>query len=1202
VRGSAGGVALAAILLAAADTSASPYLRAAPRLPLGDFPWGPAIAAGDFDGDGRTDAAYSRSFSSGVALMRGDGTGGFHAPIVTQIALPVTASVVDLHAADLNADGRLDLAQSDFANGFIVYLGLGDGRFAQALVEPITSFVASSAVGDLDGDGTLDLALALWGAGSQMLVYRGHGDGTFAPAVSWALPSLAFAGNMAADDLDGDGRDDLAVTDRGGTGVMVLRGTPTLALSIRGTFDAGGPGFDIALGDLNGDGRLDAAVGHTSASGSASALLGDGTGAFALVATVTSSPGFTDVELADLDGDGRLDLATYGSNLWVRPGDGTGHFGAPERFGLTGRIVPAELTGDGLTDLLVGQNLFAGSTSGDHGAQRSFAAGAAPRFAVADDFDRDGRPDLVVANATGAVHLLRGDGAAGFAPPTGALYGSLPTDLVQGDFDRDGWPDVAVAYEGTRDVVVLRNDRAGGWTARSFPQGGVPRLLAVDDFGGDGIADIAVANETSASIDVLHGLPDGAFAPGGSTPFAGQPLALVAGRFNADDRADLVISRMPEPNVVKTAVLVGTGLETFVPGPQPELPLYTFPRALIARDLDGDGRLDLAAAADSQPTNSLGGLGGLGVLLGDGDGHFDPVVVQPPERVFALAAADFTLDGRPDLAILPEEGGALRRSAQLLVGTAGGGFASSGEPSLAVGVRATAILTRDLDGDGRPDAVAVTEEADAVTVLRGRAPGAVAADLAVSITAAPDPVALGVPFHYRVTAVNHGPSAAEGVRLRFVMPLGLTVLSSTPGSPLCVRADNVFTCDLAALASGAPFVFETDVMYPPPTGPDPLGTPPQLPGQAFGWAQVTALTPGDPSPADNLATSYVSVGPIDLVLAISDSVDPVSPGQPYRYRFSVTNAGAYPASHLALTTQLPQGVTLVGVGPGCADLPGHIGCFASSLAAGETVSFDVDVLASSFTTVSIEAHVDANEWELVPGNNTDREETSAWFGLPAELTHGVTHRGTLPPGDPAQQTFTVLVPPHASYEVVLDEASGDYGNGPTAAALDRMSVDTITVLQASVAAGTGTSRILRWQNTTEDPQRHLIRLRSRGCSTDCGADDGYRLRAYETTAALARYNTTGGQATVVLVQNRGHASVAGTLWFADGDGQPAGSRSFALPPRAVFVLNVATLLPGRSGSLTLSHDAGYGGLAAKAIAIEPANGTSYDTVLQYRAR
>jgi hypothetical protein len=70
-------------------------------LPLSYFRWGQAIAVGDFDGDGRTDAAYGREITSGVALMRGDGAGGFHAPIVTETTPPALSSVVGLHAADL---------------------------------------------------------------------------------------------------------------------------------------------------------------------------------------------------------------------------------------------------------------------------------------------------------------------------------------------------------------------------------------------------------------------------------------------------------------------------------------------------------------------------------------------------------------------------------------------------------------------------------------------------------------------------------------------------------------------------------------------------------------------------------------------------------------------------------------------------------------------------------------------------------------------------------------------------------------------------------------------------------------------------------------------------------------------------------------------------------------------------------------------
>jgi uncharacterized repeat protein (TIGR01451 family) len=1173
---------------------ASPHLRGAPLLPLSYFRWGQAIAVGDFDGDGRADAAYGREITSGVALMRGDGAGGFHAPIVTETTPSALSSVVGLHAADLNGDGRLDLAQSDFTNGFFVFLGLGDGRFAQSGLGGGDFFVASSGLGDFDGDGRLDLALALWpgfGHPSRVLVYRGDGNGGFGSPVTTNVPSLVFAGEMGAADFDGDGRADLAVSDRGVNGrLTVLLGTASLALTLRGQF-ASNPAEALALGDADGDGRQDVALASTT--GTATVLRGDGTGGFALATTVDAPPGANHVRLADLDGDGRLDLATTGANLWIRRGEGAFVFGPAARFGLSGAMAAGELTGDGRTDLLVGDSLLPGAAGLALEGQRAYPAGPAPRLAVADDFDRDGRPDLVVANANGSLNLLRGDGAGGFGLPAGALYGSDPTDLVARDFDRDGWPDVAAAFAGTRDVVVLRNDRQGGFVSRAFPVGGVPRLLAVGDFGGDGPDDIAVANETNGTIDVLHGHGDATFVAGGSTAVDGTLLALAPAHLNADGRLDLACNRSQSPSSNAVCVLVGTGLETFVPGPQPDVALGTFPRALLAQDLDGDGRTDLAGAADSQQST----LGGLGVHLGRGDGRFVAVRVQPAATAFALQTADVSLDGRADLAVL-EYDGVIPDRVRLFLGQGDGRFAWAGEPGLPIGGRASGLLASDLDADGRPDLVAVVETANAVTVVRGRAPGA-SADLSVTIEAAPDPVAVGAPFHYRVAVLNQGPVAAEGVRLRFTMIPSLAVLASSPGSPACTAAGNVYTCDVATLASGASFVFDADVMVSPPPGV--VGTPPELAGQIFAWAQVGALTPLDASPSDNRATSYVSVGPVDVALSISDSVDPVPPGGAFRYTLTVTNHGSYPATRVFVTTELPAGVSLVGVGPGCGTPPGHVDCFVQQLPPGGSASFDIDVQAATFTSVVLAASAWSESWESAPANNVDHEETSMALGLGAELAHGAVVRDSLPAGAPAQRTFALLVPPRASYEVVLDEASGDYG-GPSGAALERLASNTSTVLQAGQAVGAGPARVLRWQNTTAEPQRQLVRVRSLDCATDCGADDVYRLRAYETTATLARFNTTGGQTTVVVVQNPGAGTVAGTLWFSEGDGTLAASRPFLLGPRGLLVLNVASFLPGRSGALTLTHDGGYSGLAAKAIALEPATGLSFDTVLRVRAR
>ena len=130
-----------------------------------------------------------------------------------------------------------------------------------------------------------------------------------------------------------------------------------------------------------------------------------------------------------------------------------------------------------------------------------------------------------------------------------------------------------------------------------------------------------------------------------------------------------------------------------------------------------------------------------------------------------------------------------------------------------------------------------------------------------------------------------------------------------------------------------------------------------------------------------------------------------------------------------------------------------------------------------------------------------------------------------------------------------------------------------------------------------------MRVRSRGCSTDCGPDDQYRLRAYDATGTFARFNTTGDQQAVVLVQNpSGSGTVNGTLWFWGAGGTLLGSHPFVLPARRSLVLNVATLLPGTAGTMTLTHDGGYGALVGKAVAIEPATGFSYDTPLLYRPR
>ena len=120
-----------------------------------------------------------------------------------------------------------------------------------------------------------------------------------------------------------------------------------------------------------------------------------------------------------------------------------------------------------------------------------------------------------------------------------------------------------------------------------------------------------------------------------------------------------------------------------------------------------------------------------------------------------------------------------------------------------------------------------------------------------------------------------------------------------------------------------------------------------------------------------------------------------------------------------------------------------------------------------------------------------------------ELSHGMGVRDTFAGGADIYVTGT---PGRSSWEVVLDEPSGDAG-GAGGPSLQRIDADFSTVLQSRLRRGVGGARTLRWQNTSGIAQAFYVRVQSAQCRTDCGADDTYRVRAYETTLR-SRASTT----------------------------------------------------------------------------------------------
>jgi hypothetical protein len=129
-----------------------------------------------------------------------------------------------------------------------------------------------------------------------------------------------------------------------------------------------------------------------------------------------------------------------------------------------------------------------------------------------------------------------------------------------------------------------------------------------------------------------------------------------------------------------------------------------------------------------------------------------------------------------------------------------------------------------------------------------------------------------------------------------------------------------------------------------------------------------------------------------------------------------------------------------------------------------------------------------------------------------------------------------------------------------------------------------------------------VRVTSGQCTTSCGPDDVYRIRVYETTYAIPRFNNSGSQITVLILQNPTDYTVTGNIYFWSPAGALLATEPFSLTAKNAHVLLTSTVsgVNGVSGTMTVAHNARYGDLAGKAVALEPATGFSFDTPMLAR--
>jgi hypothetical protein len=248
---------------------------------------------------------------------------------------------------------------------------------------------------------------------------------------------------------------------------------------------------------------------------------------------------------------------------------------------------------------------------------------------------------------------------------------------------------------------------------QQYPWRPTPPFAVTGDFNGDGHLDLATADTNSASVTVLLGLGDGTFQSPQTFTVGGKPQGIVAGDFNGDGRLDLATINDGSGDV---SILLGNGDGTF----QPEKRIALAPGAqgwgLAAADLTGDGHLDLIAV--NRPAS--GGTGSVSILLGNGDGTFQP------ERRYAVgdfpgyvAVGDFSGDGHLDLAVSNFGSSDI----SLLRGKGDGTFRDEVRVPLPPGSNPSDIVAGDFNGDGRLDLAVADTGTNDVSVLLGNGNG-----------------------------------------------------------------------------------------------------------------------------------------------------------------------------------------------------------------------------------------------------------------------------------------------------------------------------------------------------------------------------------------------------------------------------------------------------------------------------------------------
>jgi hypothetical protein len=519
----------------------------------------------------------------------------------------------------------------------------------------------------------------------------------------------------------------------------------------------------------------------------------------------------------------------------------------------------------------------------------------ADAVAVAD-LNNDGKNDLVVsvgfASATGLAVLL-GNGDGTFLPAvkySAGAFGLGP--VVIADVNGDGKLDIVVANEciasesrcGTpqaangRVGVLLGNGDGTFQPVVLYDSGGQStESIAVADVNGDGKSDVVTTNWDSRNngnnrLSVLLGNGDGTFQPAQNYSSGGcgfETFGVAIADVNADHKPDLLVAIGGGDDSAcgdgQVTVLLGNGDGTF----QTPVAYDAGDRLTIwvtVADVNGDGKLDLLAANFCDALSCT--QGSVGVLLGNGDGSFQPVVTYPSGGYAAgmIAAADVNHDGKLDMAVANACQGRCANgngAVGVLLGNGDGSFQAV--QSFDPGPGANGIAAVDVNGNGGPDLLVGNASGTVDVLLNNNLP-----DTTTTLSSSPNPSVFG-----QTVLLTAQVSAASGV----------------PTGPV-LFTDNTTTLGTVALSGGSALLSITSLVV--------------------GSHSITAAYEGSLTLSESTSAPLTQI--VNLATTTTTLTSSQNPQLPYQYvRYYATVANQYGEGTRGTVTFQDNGVTIAVV-------------------------------------------------------------------------------------------------------------------------------------------------------------------------------------------------------------------------------------------------------------------------------------------------